>query len=215
MNKALIIVDVQNDFCPGGALAVPEGDQVVAPINKLIDKANRENWLVVATRDWHPRETIHFVEFGGKWPVHCVEFTEGAKFHPDLAFKELTAISGLTVGESVIIVSKGRGENENAYSGFDGSSRFVGDHDLNITRSLSQILGRYKITHLYIGGLATDYCVKATAFDAIRLDFVTYLILDACRAVNINPGDGEKAVEEMRSAGVIITSSEEVLHERR
>lgn len=197
-NKALIIVDVQNDFCPGGALPVPDGDKVVEPLNDLIEHAFENNWLIVATRDWHPRNTKHFAEFGGQWPAHCVQNTFGAEFHPHLATYPL----------DINIFSKGTGNNEDAYSGFEGRRLF----DMCL---LGEYLKSFQIKEVYVCGLATDYCVKATALDAVKKGFKTYLILDACRAVDVHPGDGDGAVEEMRGAGVVITTSEEVLNERR
>lgn len=191
-HTALIIVDVQNDFCPGGALAVPRGDEVVGPLNNLIRKAGYEDWFIVATRDWHPRKTTHFAEFGGQWPAHCVQGTDGAKLHSRLFLD----------GLQVFLFSKGMGENENAYSGFDGQSGAM---------NLESLLRILDVETVYVGGLATDYCVKATALDAVERGFKTYLVFDACRAVNVNLGDGDKAIQEMTNAGVIITTSEEVL----
>jgi len=191
---ALIIVDVQNDFCPGGSLAVPRGNEVVSPLNKWLQKADLENWVIVATRDWHPKETTHFLESGAGWPVHCVKGTPGAEFHPDLNLYHC------------YVVSKGMGETEDAYSGFAGTCGGV---------KLGHLLRTNYVKRIFIGGLATDYCVKATALDAKRLGFEVYLILDACRAVDVKPGDGERAIEEMRVAGVIVTTTEEVLNETR
>lgn len=195
--KALIIVDVQDDFCPGGALPVPYGDKVVEPLIDLI-WGSPEEWVIIATRDWHPRKTTHFAEFGGRWPVHCVQCTDGAEFCNRLEW-------GLGLRQA-ILVSKGMGENEDAYSGFDGRSNEI---------KLEDLLKSLNVEMVYIGGLATDYCVKATALDAVKKGFKTYLVFDACRAVNINPGDGNKAVQEMINAGVIITTSEEVMNEER
>lgn len=188
---ALIIIDVQKDFCLGGALAVSHGDDVVGPINKLIDKARKEDWLIIASRDWHPGDTKHFAQFGGKWPAHCLQNSHGAMLHPELNVDF----------DNAVIVSKGM-HDEDAYSAFDGECF---DH------SLEMILELGGVKKLYIGGLATDYCVKATAIDAVQKGFKTYLALDACRAVNINPSDGGDAVEEMKAAGVIVTSTQEIL----
>lgn len=182
-NAALIIVDVQRDFCPGGKLQVNDGDRVVSVVNRLIEvvfkgKSNQ----VFATRDWHPAITNHFKEFGGKWPEHCVQETPGAGFYPDLRFPE-----GLT------IISKGMSTEEDAYSGFDGvTQKFV---------PLEDELRQRGFQTLIICGLATDYCVKQTALDALRKGFKVKLIVDACRAVNINPDDGKKAIQEMVEAG--------------
>lgn len=196
MKKALLIVDVQNDFCPGGALPVTDGDKVVEPINKMIEYAHKNGWLVVASRDWHPRVTSHFKDYGGRWPVHCVQNTKGAEFHPDLKYTD-------------IIISKGFLKDEDAYSGFDG---FLTLRDETISReSMQEFLKRIFITEVYICGLATDYCVKATALDAIKHGFKTTVVLDACRAVNINPEDGDKAVEEMDKAGAFVALTQEVL----
>ena len=191
LKSALLIVDVQNDFCPGGALAVPDGDQVIEPLNKLISFASK-NWsLVVASRDWHPADTRHFKDFGGIWPIHCVQNTDGASFHPSLK------LTGKTY-----IFSKGMLPTEDAYSPFDG---------LSYGHSLENVLRAFKIEGVYIGGLATDYCVKAACLDARKLGFTTYLLLDACRAVNLNPDDEAGALEDMNDDGVIITTTEEVL----
>lgn len=195
MKKALLIVDVQNDFCPGGALAVPDGDRVVEPLNNMIEYAGQNGWFVFASKDWHPPETNHFKEFGGIWPKHCVQRTHGAKLNPNLKTRL-----------STIIICKATRADENGYSAFDGTT-FLGVSLESIIRNIY-----YNINELYIGGLATDYCVKATALDAVKKGFKTYLLFDACRAVNINPGDEGGALEEMNDAGVIITTTQEVLN---
>lgn len=190
--KALIIVDVQRDFCPGGSLAVPMGDEVVTPLNRLIEKVNkRKDWVVIFSKDWHPADTSHFKDFGGQWPAHCVRGTSGAKFHRELI-----------ISIDAFIVYKGMGSGENAYSAFDGV-------DFN-EKYLADILNEYGVEDVYIGGLATDYCVKATALDAVNNWFKTFLLTDCCRAVNINPDDGENAIKEMRDAGVTIVNSEDI-----
>lgn len=192
-DKALLIVDVQNDFCPGGALAVSGGDQVVDLLNNLITFASTNNWgLIAASRDWHPATTSHFKDFGGIWPVHCVQNTHGANFHPALK------LTGKTY-----TISKGMLPTEDAYSPFEGSA---------YGSSLNEIMKAFKIERVYIGGLATDYCVKAACLDARKLGYATFLLLDACRAVNINPDDEAGALEEMNDAGVIITTTKEVLN---
>jgi nicotinamidase/pyrazinamidase len=192
---ALIIVDVQNDFCPGGALAVPNGDKVVEPINKLLRFAKDNNWVIAATRDWHPETTSHFAKDGGKWPVHCVQWTKGAKFHPDLEVYLY----------DVNYIVKGTNPGEDAYSGFDGRHYFVPES------TLLDLLQRNGVERVYVCGLATDYCIKATALDAVKKRFWTYLVADACRAVNINPDDGKNAIIEMLKAGVLVTTSDFVL----
>ena len=204
---ALIIVDVQNDFCKGGSLAVPLGDEVVAPLN-LIAKFFYENDLErFASRDLHPYKTSHFKLFGGLWPVHCVKDTKGAKFHKNLRLPNGTWIA-----------SKGMARDENAYSVFDSSVLNIMDTPLDYQREFAELLLEEKINTLYIGGLATDYCVKETVLDALKLGFKVYLLADACRAVNIHPDDGEKAIEEMKLAGekagkdkFVLTSVTEVL----
>jgi len=200
--SALIIVDVQNDFCPGGALAVPNGDQVVEPLNRAVEYAETNSWLIMASRDWHPRKTAHFAEFGGKWPVHCVQYTHGAEFHPFLHLPPRT-----------IVVSKGMSSQDDGYSLFEGLYLRASDWPLwpDILLACShEAPAGYR--ELYIGGLATDYCVKATALDAVKREFKAYLLLDACRAVNVNPGDGDRAIDEMFEAGVIITNTAMVLN---
>jgi nicotinamidase/pyrazinamidase len=183
--KALIVVDVQNDFCPGGALAVAEGDQVVAPLNLLIDEFLNRGEPVFKSRDWHPAKTKHFADYGGAWPVHCVQNTKGAEFHPQL----LDDIHIRTI-------SKGLGD-EDSYSAFDGTD-------------LALQLRRLGIEEVWIGGLATDYCVKNTVLDALKEGFKVKALKDAMRAVDVNPGDGERAIEEMRAAGAEMVASRSI-----
>lgn len=182
--KALIVVDVQNDFCPGGALAVTEGDQVVAPLNQLIDEFLKRGEPVFKSRDWHPPQTKHFADYGGTWPVHCVQNTKGAEFHPQL-------VDDIHIRT----ISKGLG-NEDQYSAFDGTD-------------LALQLRRLGVEEVWIGGLATDYCVKNTVLDALEEGFSVKALEDAMRAVDVNPGDGERAIEEMRAAGAEIVESAE------
>lgn len=174
---ALIVVDVQNDFCPGGALPVPDGDQVVPVLNEYIRIFLRAGAPIYATRDWHPADHISFKEQGGIWPPHCIQGTTGAEFHPALALpKEAT------------IVSKGSDPREDAYSGFQGTG-------------LGARLNRQGIERLFIGGLATDYCVKSTVLDALQEGFETVLLQDASRGVEVKPGDIEQALTVMKQAG--------------
>lgn len=180
MKKALLIVDVQNDFCPGGALAVKDGDKVVPVINGIIDKFD----LVLASKDWHPVDSVHFE----KWPVHCVQNTYGADFHPDLQTNKIDRV-----------LLKGTQNKDEGYSAFEAT---------NI--SLADFLRGEGVTDLYVCGLATDYCVKATALDACKLGFRTYVITDAVAAVNLNPGDDKKALEEISSQGCILVNSSEI-----
>ena len=177
---ALIVVDLQKDFCPGGALAVPEGDQVVGVMNRWIRAAERVGVVIVISRDWHPPNHCSFETEGGPWPVHCVQNTPGAEYHADLYFP-LCAF----------YVDKARDPDRESYSDFAGTG-------------LSQSLRRSEVQRIFIGGLALDYCVKATALDGLAEGFEVHLILPATRAVNVNPGDGTKALNEMRSAGVSI-----------
>lgn len=180
--QALIIVDVQNDFCPGGTLAVAHGDEVVPPLNKLIDEFLTQGAPVYKTRDWHPPTTKHFTKFGGTWPIHCVQNTKGAEFHPEL--KDDPRIK---------IISKGLGDSD-CYSGFDETD-------------LAEQLRRQGVKEVLIGGLATDYCVKNTVLDAVKEGFQVKALEDAMRPVELTPGDGQRAIEEMRAAGAEVTTS--------
>lgn len=181
--RALIIVDTQNDFCPGGSLAVAGGDEVVAPLNKLMHEFLDHDEPVFKTRDWHPPETKHFAAYGGTWPIHCVQGTRGAEFHPDLLDDS-----------RITIISKGTDETADGYSGFDGTN-------------LAQLLCESGVEEVWVGGLATDYCVKHTVLDALREGFAVKALADAMRPVNLNPTDGTKAIEEMRDAGAEIVGS--------
>lgn len=179
LGDALIIVDVQNDFCPGGSLAVANGDEVVAPINELVKEFLAAGQPVFKSRDWHPHRTNHFAKYGGTWPVHCVQDTEGAAFHP-----------GLIDDSRITVVSKGLGDG-NAYSAFDGTD-------------LAEQLRKAGIQRLWVGGLATDYCVKETVISALQKGFAVRVLTEAMRAVNAEPGDSEKAIAEMKAAGAEI-----------
>lgn len=210
-----INVDVQNDFCPGGSLAVTAGDEVVAPLNKLAQTVREtEGGLVVSTRDFHPEHTSHFGDGEGQWPVHCVAGTEGAEFHPDL-----------DVDEKDLIVTKGDKPGEDAYSGFDGHvslQAVIGDfgEDRGLRTSLEKALLNkmsYTDATVLIGGLATDYCVRATVLDALKLrkkttsKIAVYALTDAMRAVNIQEADGAEALAEMEAAGAIMTTTDELI----
>ena len=174
---ALIIVDVQKDFCSGGALPVPEGEKVVPILNRYIEKFSKAGALIVATRDWHPPNHISFKSRGGAWPPHCIQGTPGAEFHP-----------GLNLPAKVEIVSKASSPDKEAYSGFDGTD-------------LEEKLRNAGVRRVFVGGLATDYCVKSTVLDALKLGFKTILLLDAIKGVDVNPGDSEKAINEMFRKG--------------
>ncbi len=183
---ALIVVDVQNDFCAGGSLAVPEGDHVVGVLNRYIGRFDGAGNVVVATRDWHPAGHISFKARGGPWPPHCVENTRGAAFHPTLRFPP-----------GAWLISKGTNADADAYSGFDGT-------DLEIR------LRRHGIRDVWVGGLATDYCVRATVLDACGKGFKAVLLADACKGVEAHPGDAARAIEEMRRAGARIARMEDL-----
>lgn len=184
---ALLIVDVQNDFCPGGALAVREGDQVVPLLNAYAARFRALGLPVFASRDWHPRQSKHFAEFGGPWPVHCVQGTEGARFHPDLA---------LPAPENIL--SKGTDVEDDGYSAFEGRFPDGGTFEERLTA--------HQVGHLFVGGLATDYCVRVSVLDAVKSGRRVTLLLDAIRGVEVQPGDSAKAIAEMALAGIDTTT---------
>lgn len=209
--KALLVVDVQNDFCPGGTLPVRNGDLVIAPLNKMIDHFNGQHRPIFFSADRHPHRTKHFKDFGGIWPIHCVRETWGAQYHQNImqsAFGHM--------------IYKGEGMEDNGYSAFEGIHYSPYDNHERTTAyheiPLADILRNLKVETLYIGGLATDYCVKASVLDALKLVKDTnhplkkvYLMTDACRAVNLKPGDEALALNEMANAGVIFTTTDEIL----
>lgn len=186
--SALLIVDVQRDFCPGGALAAPDGDRVVAPLNRYIDEAAANGWPVYASRDWHPPATSHFSDYGGEWPVHCVEGTAGAAFHP-----------GLRLPPAAIVVSKGQEADRPGYSAFEGRTPDG--------RTLADDLRARGIDHLYVGGIATDCCVRHSVLDARRAGLAVTVLTDAIAGVDVAPGDSARALEEMRAAGAALTAA--------
>jgi len=186
MPDALIIIDVQNDFCPGGALPVAEGDRVVPVLNRYIENFRRENLPIIATRDWHPEKTRHFKAYGGLWPPHCIQGSKGAEFHPDLVLPART-----------VIVSCGMGPDEEGYSGFEGKD--------DQGTSLADVLRANGVGRIFVGGLATDYCVKHTVLDGLKLGFKVTVLRDAVRGVNLNPDDSDRALAEMRQAGAEVT----------
>lgn len=183
---ALIIVDLQRDFLPGGALPVPQGDEVVPVINAYIGLFKDKGLPIVATRDWHPPNHCSFKDRGGPWPPHCVQGTPGAQFAP-----------GLELPPDALIVSKATDPQEEAYSGFQGTD-------------LHERLKSMGVRRLFVGGLATDYCVLSTVKDALSLGYRVFLLRDAVRAVDAHPGDGDRAVEEMVSLGAVPVEIEEV-----
>lgn len=180
MKNALLIVDVQNDFCPGGSLAVSDGDKIVPIINQIEDKFD----FVISSQDWHPAATVHFE----KWPPHCIAGTFGADFHPNLITDKID-----------LKLLKGTGNKDDGYSAFEAT---------NV--SLIDYLRKNQIQDLYVCGLATDYCVKATVLNAIENGFHTYVITDAVAAVNVEKGDDRKALNEMYLKGCTLIKSEEI-----
>lgn len=189
---ALLVVDVQNDFCPGGALGVKNGDEIIPVLNRYIEKFSAARLPVIATRDWHPEKTTHFKEYGGVWPIHCVQQTRGAAFHPELRLPE-----------DVILVSKGMAADEDSYSAFHGKT--------DSGTSLEELLRRLGVERLFVGGLATDYCVKYTAFDGMKQGFKIVVLTDAIRGVNLDPNDSEQALKEMHHAGAATLGSTDQL----
>lgn len=175
---ALIVVDVQYDFCPGGALAVPRGDRVVPVLNRLIPLFERGGARVYASRDWHPADHVSFQGRGGPWPPHCIQGSEGAEIRRDLKLPAKT-----------LVVDKGTDPERDAYSAFSGTG-------------LARKLRQAGITRVWVGGLALDYCVAETALDASREGFEVHLLREATQPVEVQPGDGERAVERLRLAGV-------------
>lgn len=176
---ALLIVDLQNDFLPGGALAVPRGDLVIAPINALIDLYHGRGLPVYASRDWHPDDHCSFSAQGGPWPPHCVAASEGALFS-----------EALHLPEEAIVISKAMTAGEDAYSAFNGTG-------------LARSMRADGITRLAVCGLATDYCVLNTVLDGIDAGFEVLLALEATRAVEVTPGDGDRAIARMLTRGAV------------
>lgn len=182
--SALIVVDVQNDFCPGGALGVRGGDQIVPVLNRYIEKFSRARLPIIATRDWHPEKTSHFKSGGGPWPAHCIRQTQGAEFHADLK-----------LGEEAVVVSKGTAPDEDGYSAFQA-------RDISGT-TLAELLRRSGVETIFIGGLATDYCVKYTVLDGLQHGFCAVVLGDAIRGVDLDPNDSRRALNEMSAAGAV------------
>jgi nicotinamidase/pyrazinamidase len=182
---ALIVVDVQKDFCPGGALPAPGGDQIVPALNRHLAEAREREIPVYASRDWHPAVTNHFTQYGGEWPAHCVQGTAGAQFHAELKLPADT-----------VVISKGDDPAKPGYSAFDGhtASGKTFAHDLRDRN----------VTRLYVSGIATDYCVKATALDALRAGFDVAVLRDAITGIDVNPGDTGRALDEMSREGARI-----------
>jgi nicotinamidase/pyrazinamidase len=179
MPDALVIVDFQNDFAPGGALAVAHGDEIAGHLNDLTASGRYD--LVVATRDWHPPDHGSFAAAGGRWPEHCVAGSPGAQLHPSLDAARVD-----------VIVDKGRDPSTEGYSGFDGTN-------------LAELLRERGITHVTVAGLATDYCVRATALDALREGFEVTLDTAGSRGIDAEPGDVDRALADVREAGGRVT----------
>lgn len=185
-NDALLMVDVQRDFLPGGKLGVPDGDAVVPVLNRYIAAARAKGVPIYASRDWHPQNHCSFTPQGGPWPPHCVAGTPGAAF-----------AAGLQLPSDAAIIDKATREDADAYSAFSGTT-------------LAEELRRRGVKRLLVGGLATDYCVLNTVRDALREGFGVILLEDAIRAVNVKPGDGERAQREMENGGAVAATYEEL-----
>ncbi|GLI57532.1 nicotinamidase/pyrazinamidase [Propionigenium maris DSM 9537] len=203
--RGLLVVDVQNDFCQGGALEVKQAEEIIPVVNELIDRFTDRGEVVVATMDWHPADHGSFASnSGGKvgemgdlcgisqiwWPDHCVQNTHGAELHPELRFVQDK-------------IHKGTNSKVDSYSGFYSASREETD--------LDQFLKERKVDTLYVVGLATDYCVKFTVMDALKLGYKVYLVADGCRGVNLSPSDSDDAIREMREGGAVIVSSRDIV----
>jgi nicotinamidase/pyrazinamidase len=186
-DDALIVVDVQHDFLPGGALAVASGDRIFAPIDALAPRFRR----VYATRDWHPPDHSSYAQHGGPWPVHCVAGTRGAAFDERLDLKKID-----------VVIDKGVDRATDGYSGFAATP-------------LANDLRIHGIKRVFVCGLATDYCVKATALDARAAGFATVVVADASAAVEVRPGDEERALEELRAAGIDVVQSGDITGDAR
>jgi nicotinamidase/pyrazinamidase len=187
MHPALLVVDVQVDFCPGGALAVKNGDEVVLGLNRIIEAFERRSLPIFFTRDWHPADHISFKSRGGIWPPHCVQGTPGAEFYPSLK-----------IPADAFIVSKGSSRDTEAYSGFQGTD-------------LEERMKSLDVDEIFLGGLTTDYCVRESTLDARKAGFSVTVIEDCIRAVDASPGDGERALADMRSAGARLATSSDVM----
>lgn len=180
-------MDVQRDFCPGGALAVKDGEEVVSGLNRIIEAFERRKLPIFFTRDWHPADHISFRSRGGTWPPHCVQETPGAEFQP-----------GLRIPKHAIIISKGGFSDAEAYSGFQGTD-------------LEQRLRKLGVDEIYLGGLTTDYCVRESALDARKAGYSVTIVKDCIKAVEARAGDGDRALADMRRAGAKISKSSEVI----
>jgi nicotinamidase/pyrazinamidase len=189
LQSALLIIDVQSDFCPGGSLPVPEGEKIIPTLNKYVKIFVKNKLPVFASRDWHPLQTKHFQQHGGEWPRHCIQNTTGAQFHPVLKLPE-----------EVIILSKGMDPAEDSYSAFQA----VNSHG----EKFDTLLKNFGVTSLYVGGLATEYCVRWSVLDALHFGYRVTLLMDTIKGVNIKPKDSEEAIAEMLNFGAKKTTFE-------
>ncbi len=179
--KALLIADVQNDFCPNGELPAPKGDRIVSVINRLMNHFDK----VVASKDWHPIQTVHF----DKWPPHCIQDTEGAEFHPDLNFLKID-----------LVLLKGTGNKDDGYSAFEATNH-----------NLAEYLQTNMVDAVYVCGLTTEYCVKQTVLDSLKNGFKTYVISDAVEGIYQNEEDVPTAFKKMKEAGATVITSYDIL----
>ena len=184
---ALLVVDAQVDFCPGGALPVPRGELVVQALNRYLDLFKQRSAPIFASRDWHPKQSKHFKENGGDWPAHCVQGTLGAEFHP-----------ALMLPSDTIVISKGMAAWDDGYSAMQGFTE-------NGTPFV-MLLRHMELDRLYVGGLATDFCVRQTVLEALKTGFSVTLLTDAVGGVDLKPGDSERAVSEMIHAGADVAN---------
>ncbi len=191
MKQALIVVDIQRDFCPGGALPVADGDKIIPAVNELIRAFEKEGLPIFLTRDWHPKNHISFEAYGGVWPPHCIQNTPGARFHPLLA-----------VPRDAKVIDKGTLRTDDTYSNFQGTD-------------LAQRLHNLQVKRIYVVGLATDYCVMNTVIDGLAKGFETYVITDCVRGVNVKPTDSAAAMRTMVSRGAGRTTSDRLLKSLR
>ena len=180
--KALLVVDVQNDFCPGGALGIPEGDKIIPNINKYIKIFAKKKYPILVTRDWHPVRTKHFKDFGGVWPVHCIQNSKGAEFNLKLK-----------LAKNMIFLYKGMDPEKDSYSAFHAED----DKGVGLLKLL-KLLGTQEI---YIAGLATDYCVKFSTHDCLKHGFKVKILMDAIKGVDLKPRDSDRAIKRMVKEG--------------
>jgi len=191
INSALVIVDVQNDFCPGGALEVYNADEIILVINRYMELFRGKGLPIIASRDWHPRETKHFEKYGGIWPEHCVQRSFGAMFR-----------AGLLLPPDTLVFSKGMDPERDDYSALQARN--------DTGTSMTDFLKKVGIRELYICGLATDYCVRQTALEGLHLGFSITVLVDAVRGVELNPGDSKRALDELEAAGAVLMVVEDL-----